>query len=385
MVSRRDFLLGSLAGLGAASRLPGALPDWSRAVDAFRLDPIAPRTAAKSILILGGTGFVGPHQVRRAVARGHQVTIFNRGRSAPGLFGKDVEELAGDRASDLRALEGRRWDAVIDESASSSSAPEWVEKSASLLKDATDQYLFISTRSVYADLSAVPMTKDAPVLTRENSPLREGQALPYGHAKAYAEKAAHAAMPGRVTVVRPGLIIGPGDDTDRFTYWPVRIARGGEVLVPGDGSDHVQIIDVRDLVNFCITLVEQRTYGVFNAVGPHLGQPFSQFVQRIQQGVGATDVSYTWVDADFLRENGANPYGRELPVYQVMRGRTAGFARFDLTPEIAAGLTFTPTEDTARDTLAWFRTLPAERQAAIKTGFTPERERDLLAKWKARR
>lgn len=385
MVSRRDFLLGSLAGLGAASGLPGVVPDWSRAIDAFRLGSTAPRAAAKSILILGGTGFVGPHQVRRAVARGHQVTIFNRGRSAPGLFGKDVEELAGDRASDLRALEGRRWDAVIDESASLSSAPEWVEKSASLLKDATDQYLFISTRSVYADLSAVPMTKDAPVLTRENSPLREGQALPYGHAKAYAEKAAHAAMPGRVTVVRPGLIIGPGDDTDRFTYWPVRIARGGEVLVPGDGTDHVQIIDVRDLVNFCITLVEQRTYGVFNAVGPQLGQPFSQFVQRIQQGVEATDVSYTWVDADFLRTNGANPYGRELPVYQVMRGRTAGFARFDLTPEIAAGLTFTPTEDTARDTLAWFRTLPAERQAAIKTGFTPERERDLLAKWKARR
>ena len=380
MVTRRDFLVGSLATLGAASLTdPRAL--FAQADAAVRLRAPAP----KSILILGGTGFVGPHQVRRAVERGHKVTIFNRGRSAPGLFGKDVEELAGDRETDLRALEGRRWDAVIDESASLSSAPEWVRKSAGLLKDRTDQYLFISTRSVYADLSAVPMTKDAPVLTRENSPIPEGRPLPYGHAKAYAEKEAHAAMPGRVTVVRPGLIIGPGDDTDRFTYWPVRIARGGEVLVPGDGTDHVQIIDVRDLVNFCITLVENRTYGVFNAVGPQLGQPFSQFVQRIQQGVGASDVSYTWVDADFLRENGAAPYGRELPVFQVMRGRTAGFARFDLTPEIAAGLTFTPTEVSARETLAWFRTLPAERQAAIKTGFTPERERELLTKWKARR
>ncbi len=381
MVTRRNFLVGSLATVGAASLGTGAIID-PRALFAGGL-PVAP--APKKILILGGTGFVGPHQVRRAVERGHQVTIFNRGRSAPGMFGKDVEELAGDRASDLSALEGRRWDAVIDESASLSSAPEWVNKSATLLKDSTDQYLFISTRSVYADLSRVPMSKDAPVLTLENSPVQEGRPLPYGHAKAYAEKEAHAIMPGRVTVVRPGLIIGPGDDTDRFTYWPVRIARGGEVLVPGDGTDHVQIIDVRDLVNFCITLVENRTFGVFNAVGPQLGQPFSQFVQRIQQGVGATNVSYTWVNADFLRENGANPYGRELPVFQVMQGRTAGFARFDLTPEIAAGLTFTSTEDSARDTLEWFRTLPAERQAGIKTGFTPERERELLAKWKARR
>jgi 2'-hydroxyisoflavone reductase len=380
MLTRRDFLVGSLATIGAArvldprTGLPSTRPNLSSA-----------RVAPKSILILGGTGFVGPHQVRRAVERGHRVTIFNRGRSAPGLFGPDVEELTGDRESDLRALAGRRWDAVIDESASLSSAPEWVEKSAGLLKDQTDQYLFISTRSVYADLSAVPMTKDAPVLTRENAPVPDGRPLPYGHAKAYAEKAAHAAMPGRVTVVRPGLIIGPGDDTDRFTYWPVRIARRGEVLVPGDGTDSVQIIDVRDLVNFCVTLVENTIYGVFNAVGPQLGQPFSEFVQRVQRGVGATDVTYTWVDADFLRERGAAPYGRELPVFQVMRGRTAGFARFDLTPEIAAGLTFTPMETTARETLAWFRTLPAERQAGLKTGFTPERERELLAAWKARR
>lgn len=378
MVTRRDFLAGSLATVGAAT-LGSSLFTTS----AHAWTPRS-RGAPKKILILGGTGFVGPHQVRRALERGHTVTIFNRGRSAPGLFGRDVEQLTGDRASDLRALENRTWDAVIDESASLSSAPEWVERSATMLRDRVEQYLFISTRSVYADLSAVPMHKDAPVLTRENSPIPDGQPLPYGHAKAYAEKAAHAAMPGRVTVVRPGLIIGPGDDTDRFTYWPVRIARGGEVLVPGDGTDHVQIIDVRDLVNFCVTLVEQRTYGVFNAVGPQLGQPFSQFVQRIQMGVGATNVSYTWVDAEFLRAQGANPYGRELPVFQVMRGRTAGFARFDLTPEIAAGLTFTSTEDSARDTLAWYRTLPTDRQTAIKTGFTTERERSLLAMWKAR-
>lgn len=373
MQSRREFLGTSLTALGAAAV-------WDPRT--LLVKQVAP--APKKILILGGTGFIGPHDVRHALARGHTVTIFNRGRSGPGMFGKDVEELSGDRMTNLDALKGRKWDAVIDESASLSSAPEWVKLSANLLKDSTDQYLFVSTRSVYQDLSSVPMSAAAPVLTLENAPIDAGKPLTYGHAKAYAEKEAHKAMPGRVTVVRPGLIIGPEDDTDRFTYWPVRIARGGEVLVPGDGTDHVQIIDVRDLVEFCVKLVEDRTFGVFNAVGPNMGMPFKEFVQRIQKGVGSNP-TYTWVDADFLRANGANPYGRELPVFQVMKGRTAGFARFDLAPEIKAGLKFRPMEQTAKETLEWWRTLPAERQAAIKTGFTPEREKALLDLWKARK
>ncbi len=370
MYSRREFLGSSLAALGAAAAL----------------DPkvLLAARAPKKILILGGTGFVGPHNVRYALSRGHQVTIFNRGRSGPSLFGKDVEQLSGDRANNLEALKGRKWDAVIDESASLSSAPEWVKLSANLLKDSTDQYLFVSTRSAYLDTSRVPMTADAPVLTLENSPIEAGKPLTYGHAKAYAEKEAHKAMPGRVTVVRPGLIVGPGDETDRFTYWPVRVARGGEMIAPGDGTDHVQIIDVRDLMQFCVTLVENRTYGVFNGVGPDKGQPFKEFLQRIQKGVGG-NASYTWMDADFLRANGANPYGRELPVYQVMRGRTAGFARFDLTPELKAGLKIRSMEDTARDTLEWWKSEPAERQqAGTKTGFSPEREAALLKLWKER-
>ena len=370
MQNRRDFLRSSLTALGAASVL-----------DATTLFA-AP--APKKILILGGTGFVGPHQVRYALSRGHTVTIFNRGQTAPGMFGKDVEELKGDRANNLEALKGRKWDAVIDESASLSSAPDWVKLSADVLKDSVDQYLFISTRSVYFDLSSVPMTAAAPVLTRENSPVAEGRPLPYGHAKAYAEKDAHAIMPGRVTVVRPGLIVGPEDDTDRFTNWPVRIARGGEVLAPGDGTDHVQVIDVRDLVQFNVTMVENKTYGVYNGVGPQGGRPFREFVNLIQKGVGG-NATFTWVDADFLRANGANPYGKELPVFQVMKGRTAGFARFDITPELKAGLKIRPMDDTARDTLAWFRTQTPERQAGIKTGFTEQRERDLLALWKARK
>lgn len=368
MQTRRDFL-GSAIAIGAATAL----------------DPhsLFATSAPKKILILGGTGFIGPHNVRTALARGHTVSVFNRGRSGAGMFGKDVEELVGDRASNLDALKGRKWDAVIDESASGGpTAAEWVKLSANLLKDSVDQYLFISTRSVYQDLSRVPMTSDAPVYTLENAPLREGQSMPYGHGKAYAEKEAHKAMPGRVTVVRPGLIIGPGDDTDRFTYWPFRVAKGGEMLAPGDGTDHVQIIDVRDLMEFSVKLVEDKTFGVFNGVGPDRGRSFKDFLERIENAVGG-DPKFTWVDADFLIANDATPYGRELPSFQVMRGRTAGFARFDLTPEIKAGLKFRPIEVTAKETLEWYNAGPGKTQPWTKVGLKPEREKELLTKWHA--
>jgi 2'-hydroxyisoflavone reductase len=369
MLDRRGFL-GSSLGLAAATLVQPLFPSYS--------------PKKKKLLILGGTGFIGPHQVRHALARGHEVTVFNRGKSGAGMFGKDVEELVGDRATDLSALKGRSWDAVIDESASQSSAPAWVEASATLLRDQVEQYLYVSTRSVYLDTSRVPMTAEAPVLTRENAPIAEGKPLTYGHAKAYAEKAALAAMPGRVTLARPGLIVGPEDDTDRFTYWPVRIARGGEVLAPGDGKDHVQLIDVRDLVEFQLKLVEQKTFGVFNCVGPQGGQPFATFLDAIQNGVGG-DATFTWVDADFLIEKGLQPYGRELPAFQPMRGKTAGFGRFDLTKEIAAGLTFRPTALTAKETLAWWQTLPAERREKPKAGMSAAREQEVLAAWRARK
>jgi len=365
MQNRRDFIATTLTAIGAAALHPAV--SWTA-------------QARRTILILGGTGFVGPHQVRRAIERGHQVTIFNRGRSAPGMFGKDVEELAGDRANNLEALKGRKWDAVIDESASGSDAPEWVRQSATLLRDATEQYLFISTRAVYVDWRRVPMTAAAPVLTRENTPVEAGAPLPYGHAKAYAEKEAHRILPGRVTVVRPAIIMGPGDDTERFTYWPVRAARGGEMIAPGDGSDHVQLIDVRDLVEFNIRLVEDRTFGVFNALGPQMGQPFSQLLERVQRGVGGS-ARFVWVDPEFLRTSEFGFPG--LSIFQTMEGRSAGYSRFDVTPELKAGLSFRPTEVTAKDTLDWFRTVSANRQANMLRGL--EREAQVLAAWKARK
>ena len=369
MPNRREFL-GSALALAATATL----------LDRRTLFA-AP--APKRILILGGTGFIGPHQVRYALERGHKVTIFNRGRTAPGMYDASVEQLLGDRANNLESLRGRTWDAVIDNSASgAATAPEWAKLSAEVLKDSVDQYVFISTRSAYRDTSRVPMTADAPTLTMAD--LRPGQARTYGVAKALAEREVSAVMPGRTTIVRPGLIIGPGDDTDRFTYWPVRVARGGEVLAPGDGTDHVQIIDVRDLDEFVIRLIESRTYGSFNAVGPHLGRPFREFLAAIHAGVGGTG-TYTWVDTNFLIENRVQPYSSQLPVFMPMRGATAGFARFDLTPEMKAGMSFRPMEVTARETLAWFRTLPAERQQGLKTGLAPAREKELLEAWKARK
>ena len=344
------------------------------------MQPVPPGRRIR-LLILGGTGFIGPHQVRYALERGHEVTIFNRGQSAPGMF-PEVEELTGDRAAGgLDALRGRRWDAVIDNSASRSDAPDWVRDSANLLKDQADQYLFISTRSVFRDLSAVPATVDAPLLTRETtSGWSEGQPYPYGLAKALAEGEAAAAFGDRTTIVRPGLIVGPGDETDRFTYWPVRIERGGEVLAPGDPeADRIQVIDVRDLCEWVVRLSEDRTYGTFMGIGPENGRSMAEFLYGIA-AVTTAPLSWTWVPREFLAEQGFRPY-REMPVWRPPTPGFEGFARFDLSREVAAGLTFRSLADTAEATLAYHRSRPAERRAQLRAGASPEAEAEVLAAW----
>src|SRR5580704_12482916 len=224
------------------------------------------------ILILGGTGFIGPHQVRYALSRGHQVTLFNRGRQ-PHEWPGAVEELLGDRnTGDLKALEGREWDVCID---NPTTLPFWVRDAGRILQGKIKQYVFISTISVYADdlkpadesAPVAPYTgKDAMAETMES--LRAAQGGLYGPLKALSEKEAEHQFPGKATIIRPGLIVGPGDETDRFTYWPVRLSRGGEVLAPGDGSDPVQFIDARDLAEWTIRMAEARAFGVFNATGP---------------------------------------------------------------------------------------------------------------------
>jgi 2'-hydroxyisoflavone reductase len=379
--SRRDFLrtaatASGALGLGILPDVAGA-PTPQSAMRPRRPMPIAP----KKILILGGTSFIGPRQVEYAMARGHTITLFNRGRTNPQLF-PTVEKLHGDRATgDLASLKGRKWDAVIDNSATN---PDWVRDSAGLLKDAAGQYVFISTRSVYYDTSRIPMTSDAQVFTRENTPVAEGRPLPYGLSKALAEKEARAAFGNRATIVRPGLIIGPGDDTDRFSYWPVRIDRGGEVLAAGDPTDPVQIIDARDLSEWVVRLVEQGTTGTFNGVGPKGGRSMAELLYGIRAVTNANvEVKFAWPGTDFLLEQKVRPYS-DLPVWQPPRNGREGFARFDITPEINTGLTFRPLGVTARETLDWFKTLPPARQAELKAGMTPEREKELIALWRAR-
>jgi 2'-hydroxyisoflavone reductase len=368
--SRRAFLRVA-AGAGTAWAA-SSLPRWSR-VGGSR------QRSSLRILILGGTGFIGPYQVRYALDRGHSITLFNRGRTNPQLF-PQVEKLIGDRGSDLTALEGREWDAVIDNSATN---PDWVERSARLLQRQVKTYLFVSTRSVYKDTSRVPMTIDAEVFTPENTPVKPGDPLPYGLAKVLSERTVQKHFPDRTLIVRPSLIVGPGDLTDRFTYWPVRIERGGEVLAPGDGSDPVQIIDARDLCEWMIRLVEQNVTGIYNGLGPKTPRSFAELLHGIK-AVTTSEATFTWVDTEFLTQHDVRGY-REMPVWMPARGGREGFGRFDITREVALGLTFRPLAVTARDTLDYYHAQPPERQAGLRAGITPEREAEVLRAWRARR
>jgi 2'-hydroxyisoflavone reductase len=379
--NRRAFIRATAAAGGALGL--GLTPSVLSAVEEGAARRPAPPSRRIRLLILGGTGFIGPHQVKYAVERGHDVTIFNRG-STPDMF-PGVTELIGDRAKpDLSALEGKRWDAVIDNSAARGDAPEWVRDAATLLRDQTDQYLFISTRSVFRDLSGVPATVDAPTYTPETTPnWSPGETRPYGLAKAEAERMAwqHFGRE-RVTVVRPGLIVGPGDDTDRFTYWPVRIDRGGEILAPGRPlEDRIQIIDVRDLCEWCVRLCEERTYGTFMGVGPENGRSISEVLYGIA-AVTTKPLSWTWVPLEFLQQHEVRPYSG-MPVWRPPTPGFEGFARFDLSREVAAGLTFRPLADTARDTLAFHYARPAERQRELRSGISPEKEAEVLRAWHA--
>jgi 2'-hydroxyisoflavone reductase len=371
MPTRRQSL-AQLTGLAAA-----ALAAPARAAVAKAKRPM-------KLLILGGTGFIGPHQVRYALARGHQVTIFNRGRQKEAWPGP-VEELLGDRnTGDLNALEGRTWDACID---NPTTVPIWVRDAARVLKGHVGHYSFISTISVYA-ANDQPADETAPLAAYKGAdPFAETTANVskdlrlYGPLKAISEgEAVRQYGADKVAVIRPGLICGPGDETDRFTYWPVRLARGGEVLAPGDGTDPTQIIDARDLAEWTIRVAEQRTAGVFNATGSDAPVPMRRFLDGVAAGVGAKP-SYAWAPTEFLEANGVGAW-IDMPVWVPGKGETAGFHRRANGRAIHAGLTFRPVGVTAADALAWFRTLPPERQAKMRAGLTPGREAALLAKLK---
>jgi len=378
--NRRDFL--KLAAAGGSALGVGLVPRVG-----LRRDP-EPREVTRAaqplkILILGGTGFTGPFQVRYAVARGHTVTVFNRGRRQADLP-DSVEHLVGDRNNDLKALEGREWDVVID---NPTTLPNWVRLSGKLLKDACRQYVFISTISVYADNSKVGMDETTPVLEYKDEADPFGLELNqqtmrfYPELKALSEREAAYWFPGRATIIRPGLIVGPGDESDRFTYWPVRVDRGGEVLAPNTPNDATQIIDARDLAEWTVRMVEQGDVGVYNATGPEQPRPFGKMLNGIKSALGS-NATFTWVPQEFLQEQKVRAWS-DLPVWVPQGPDTAGFSTVSVAKALAKGLTYRPLDVTARDTLAYHKSRTPERQQNMRAGLKPEREAEVLSAWHA--
>ncbi|MEP6685498.1 MAG: NAD-dependent epimerase/dehydratase family protein [Verrucomicrobiota bacterium] len=337
-----------------------------------------------NLLILGGTGFTGPFQVRYALSRGHKVTVFNRGKTHPGELPNEVEQLTGDRNGQLDALKNRKWDVVID---NPTSVPVWVRDAAQVLKGNVDRYVFISTISVYADTSKPDTEESAPLakytgtdaMKESRETILASKYLLYGPLKALAEQEAEKWFPKKTLIIRPGLIVGPRDETDRFTYWPVRIDRGGEVLAPGDPKDPVQFIDARDLAEWTIRMVENGETGAYNATGPAKTLGVGEMLEGIKTA-NNSNTKFTWVNADFLAAQKVEAWS-DMPVWIPPRGEEAGGNRISIKRALEKGLTFRPLEMTARDTLAWFKSQSAERQSKLKAGLSPERETEVLAAW----
>ena len=368
-VSRREFIQWS----ATAAALAATGLDLSAA-------PAKATDKPKRILILGGTGFLGPATIEAAQARGHQVAMFNRGRTRPDLF-PGVEKLHGDRDpkkdEGLKALETGTWDAVID---NSGYYPRMVGASAALLASRAKQYLYISSISAYKEPSPESGNEDAPLATMADPTVETmGKSYEnYGALKALCEQAAQKAMPGRATIIRPGFIVGPDDPTGRFTYWPVRFDKGGEIAVPGAPSDPLQIIDVRDLAAWLVHLVEQGTMGVFNACGPEKRLAWGTVVDACRK-TGAADAKPVWIPADFL----AKQEGVEFPIWAPYLGETKGFHTWRNDRAVKAGLRFRPAADTVKDTLAWFKTQEkAEKGRTKLAGPSPEAEAKLIAAWR---
>ena len=364
--TRRRLLKTGLAG--GAALATGCTPGFSES----REEQPSPQRSIR-ILILGGTGFIGPHMVREALRRGHEVELFNRGRTASSLF-PDLKLLKGDRDGGLDPLKAGSWDVVVD---NSGYVPRHVQDSARLLAPLVSHYLYISTVSVYGDFSR-PINEDTAVWILEDETV-EDVYKHYGPMKALCEKRVVSEFGAdRTTILRPTYICGPGDRSDRYTYWPVRTARGGEMLWPGTRSDDIQIIDVRDLANFTVECLEKKIIGTYNTVTSAGSFTMGDLLDDCL-AVTATDMTPEWVSTAFLNEQEVR-----LPIWEDPEGEQARLQTVDGRRAVAAGLKTRPTRETARDTLAWWRTLPAERTATLKEGLSPEKEAKLLSLWRER-
>ena len=378
LTTRRKFIRLSAATTGALTL--GVRQAFSASAES--------KPKPLNILILGGTGFTGPYQVRYALSRGHKVTTFNRGKTHPGELPNEVEQLIGDRNGKLDALKNRQWDVVID---NPTSVPVWVRDVAQVLKGNVGRYVFISTISVYADTSKPGTDETAPLakytgadaMKESRDTIIASKFALYGPLKALAEAETEKWFAGKALIIRPGLIVGPRDETDRFTYWPVRLDRGGEVLAPGTPDDPVQFIDARDLAEWTIRMVENRETAIYNATGPAKKLGIGEMLNSIKEA-NKSNATLTWVNADFLEQQKVAPWS-DMPVWIPPRGEEAGGNQISNQRALAKGLTFRPLAETARDTLAWFKTLPQDRQLHLKAGLTPEREAEVLAAWHKQR
>jgi 2'-hydroxyisoflavone reductase len=360
MIDRRKFL--------AAATLAAAGSRWA----------VAETRKPLSILILGGTRFIGVEMTALALKRGHKVTFFNRGKTNSDLF-PEIERIKGDRNGDIDGLKGRKFDAVID---NSGYFPRAVKLTAELLAPSISQYLFVSSISVYPDFKA-PRDETSAVGKLKDETIEKVDNDTYGPLKALSEQAAQVAMPGRVTVIRPGLIVGPHDSTDRFTYWPARAARGGEMLAPGKPSDGIQIIDGRDLASFVIDALEKRTMGTFNLVSPPglftIGDVVNESIRAANElAKPSPPPTAVWAAAPFLEAQKVEGWS-DMPVWLDPKGDDTAFASTSAVRAMKAGLKITPMRKTCHDTLAWHLKRPAAERDKLKAGMSPEREKEVLA------
>ena len=380
---RRTFLKLSAAASGALA-FSGLANPLAAAAREVRDRVVGRAPAPLNILILGGTGLTGPEQVDYAIERGHKVTLFNRNRTRPDMFKGKVDQLIGDLGGDASALAGKKFDVVLD---NPTTLPFWVRNVAQHLHGNVGHYMFISTISVYPD-NSVPnkdetdATTPMPEGVDPYTTVREHAGQYYGALKTYSEKEVAKHYGNAHTIIRPGLIVGERDRSDRFVYWPVRIDRGGEVLAPGTPNDPAQFIDSRDLAEFMIRLAEGKVFGTFNATGKTT--TMGDTLNGIKKAIGS-NATFTYVPAEFLQTQGVRGW-RHMPIWLPPTGPTAGFLRRNIDKALAAGLTFRPLEDTARITLAWHKTRPeAEQKAMLEgavAGISPAKEAEVLAAWK---
>jgi nucleoside-diphosphate-sugar epimerase len=325
------------------------------------------------ILVIGGTRFLGRHLVEAALARNYEVTLFNRGKSNPDLF-PQLETILGDRELDVEKLQqaDRNWDTVIDVAGY---LPRVVRLSAQVLKENVGRYVYISSISVYSNFGKAGIAEGDPVGRIDDEATEEITEETYGPLKALCERAVQDIYGERALIIRPGLIVGPHDPTDRFTYWPMRVARGGEVLAPQNREAPIQIIDVRDLSDFIMKLIAENAYGVYNATGPDYELTIGKLLDVSKQLTGS-NANIHWASVDFLNKHKVQAWS-DMPTWIPDDEEGVGFSRVDVSKAIAAGLKFRSLEQTVHDTLAWAQKRPASHE--WRAGLTAEREADVLA------